>query len=724
MGKMKIVYLSTYPPFEDGISTFVHDLVEAQRTTFEEQTKIEVAAIDITGIAKKDYPEEVKWVIPIQDKEAYIKAADEINADPEVAWINVQHEYGIYGGDWGAHLTAFLRRAKKPIAITMHTVLPRPKKHVRELTQKLLDRANMVVVLTLQSKFTLQKLYQVPENKIKLIQHGIHPVVWVSPAEAKKKARLSKRLVLRTFGFLSRGKGIEYVIRALPKVAKKYPQVVYYVMGETHPLIKRTEGEKYRDSLIALVAKHNLEKNVRFVNKYLSVDELLEALKATDIYISTSLNADQAVSGTFSYALGSGRAVVSTKFSQALEFIDEAVGVLVDIKKPTAYAKAIISLLDDDYRRERMHRRAYERTRNMLWTRVAVAYQQIYWGGNGNKWWEVPEISLKHLYRMTSRRGMWQFARKAVPNKKYGYTLDDNARAAIFCVRAMPKLKEPRLATLLPRYIRLMEKCQQENGMFLNYVSANGTIEQRQNKAENLNDANGRAMWALGEIMGSKAPRDTRKRAKAMWDKRMALGWDEEFLRTRAYLIKGLAAKGGEKEEIAKQADVLMKHYQENADGPWKWLESSLAYANGILPEALWLAYEATGEKRYAEAAQESLEFLCEESFKGEVFSPVGNKGWHVKGEMRADFDQQPEEALAIIEALIHAFRNTNDKTYRELAARAFWWWRGDNLLGQRIVDTKSGGSRDGLNAHGANPNQGAESTLAYLLSALVMEEI
>lgn len=719
---MKVVYLSTYPPFEDGIATYVHDLVSAQQVDFGEQTKVEIAAIDITGIDKDKYPKEVKWIIPIQDKNAYIETANAINRDPEVAWINIQHEYGIYGGEWGSYLLSFLKQIKKPVVVTMHTMLPRPHKHVRKLTQQIVDRAEAIVVLTAMSKATLQRLYQVQETKVTVIQHGIHPIIWTTPSDAKKKARLSKKLVLRTFGFLSRGKGIEYLLSALPKIVKKFPNVVYYVMGETHPLVKRSEGESYRQSLERLVDELGIKRHVRFVNKYLSVEELLEALKATDIYVFTSLNPDQAVSGTFSYALGTGRAVVSTKFSQAMEYIDDEVGVLVDMKRPFAYTKAISALLSNDYKREEMHRRAYGRTRNMLWSRVAMAYQKIYWGGEGKKWWFFPPVNLKHLKNMTSKTGIWQFAKRTMPDKKYGYTLDDNARAALFCARYWTRIK---LQRQLKTYVNFIKMCQQDDGMLINYITADVKPEIVQNADENPGDANGRTIWALGEIIGKKQlPTEIREKAETIWKKRMQAGWETAKIRTRAYVIKGLAAKGNEEPELIKQANILARHYEENADGAWQWFEPVFSYANGVLPEAMWLAYQATNNTKYEQIARETTEFLCEVCFQGEVFCPIGNKGWYPKGAERAYWDQQPEEVLATVEALNTAVKITGDATYREMAARAFWWFWGDNLLGKRIYDIKSGGARDGLNPEGANKNQGAESTLSYLLSAAIMDEL
>jgi glycosyltransferase involved in cell wall biosynthesis len=715
--KKIIVHMGTYLPFKDGISTYTNNLLDAQKKIYP-NFEYKVIAVDIMGYKSKEYPDEVVWIIRRDLKGDYTKVADEINNNNQIECIYLQHEYGIFGGDWGDFLLDFIKIINKPVFTTFHTVLPEPIEKMKAVTQEIINYSKKIIVMTKQGKETLLNVYKIKAGDIAVIRHGIHPTVFSTPNEYKAEIGIRDRFILGTFGFLGRGKGIEYMIRALPKVIEKFPNTEYWLMGKTHPIVLKNQGEEYRESLLREIRKMNLSKHVKFYNKYLSTAQILRFLKMVDLYIVTALEPTQAVSGTFSYALGSGRPLVSTGFLQAKEYMKHDFGELVDFRDPNAYADAITKLLDDATRRERIQKRAYHKTRGMLWPNVANEYMEL----NGDVS-NAPKIKLNHLINITDDFGIIQFSKDTKPNLDYGYTLDDNARALIFATKYYEQRPLKRILRHVEIYLNFIEFCQKDNGEFNNYVNRDRKITEDK-PWENLEDSNARALWSLGTVIGTKSlPIEFRKRAKKLWNKWQNGNFDFHHPRAIAFYIKGLWERN-EPIKISEQADYLIKYYEENAKGNWRWFLQELTYANGSLPEALFLAYDDTKDRKYLKVALKTLKFLIDHTFDSGLYIPIGQAGWFKRNKERAYFDQQPEDPYSMISLLVRAFKITKKSKYLILAKRVMLWFYGNNLLGLSLYDQKSGGCHDGLTPQGLNADEGAESTLSYLMSALTIKNI
>jgi glycosyltransferase involved in cell wall biosynthesis len=683
-----------------------------------------VAAMNLTPLDTYIYPPEVVWKIDQGDKNAYIDLAMEYNSNPFITGVIIQHEYGIYGGHEGENILLFMEACKKPIVVTLHTVLPKPSPKMKDVTGKIIERANIIVVLTESSKLILERVYHQSINKVHVIPHGIHSTVFSDTTAAKRKLKLQKTTILTTFGLLSRGKGIEYVIRALPKIIKRHPSLIYLILGETHPVVRRSEGESYRNELSKLVTKLHLDNFVKFYDQYLSLPDLMEFLKATDIYISTSINPNQAVSGTLSYALGSGRAVISTEFAQSKEIITKDTGRLVPIMKPKAFTKALIELLGSKEDLMKMHKTAFQKTRPMLWSNVALKYSKLL------KQYILPPVNLSHLAKMTDKYGLFQFAKLELPNKKFGYTLDDNARALVIFSRLASSPYNNKLASV---YLRFIKKCQQADGTFINYIDHPDKKTAVQNLNEDLEDATARAMWALSEVLNNKnMPANLKKTAKSIFINGLPYAKQLLHIRSSALIIKSFvnainACPEYSKEltaSIRKNADFLVMEFDSNSDKSWRWFDNYLGYNNAVVPEALFIAGKAVGNKHYLNKGSEALTFLIEKTFSSNRYMPIGHSEWYKVGGERSYFDQQPEDPASMILALVTAYEITGNKKYKTLIDICFSWFLGNNSLQLSLYNPKNGGCYDGLHPDRVNLNQGAESQVSYLLSRLSVSKL
>lgn len=675
----------------------------------------------------RTYPPEVQWRIDQNNKKEHLNLANKLNENPLVTGVILQHEYGIYGGIDGENILTLIENLKKPLIVTLHTVLPDPSKKMKEVTERIIKSANCVVVLTQHSKELLETIYPISIGKVYIIPHGVPYTPFSSSDEVKEKLNLKNHLILTTFGLLSRGKGIEHVISSLPAVVKKHPSVLYLILGETHPVVRRAEGEKYRKELTKLVTKYGLKNHVIFYDEYLSLKDLIKFLKATDIYISTSINPDQAVSGTLSYALGVGRAVVSTNFSQAKEIVTKDTGRLVEIKDSKGFASSINELLGDLENLKKMHKNAYELTRPMLWSNVAKQYFNLLALNI------LPPIDLTHLKKMTDGFGLFQFAEYASPNKKFGYTLDDNARALVVTSELIKAGYTKKVRKLMNIYLNFIEKSQLSDGTFINYINFEAKEPTSQNSEEDLEDANARAIWALGEILKNKKVSVKLKRvARRIFLKALPSVKNFEHLRSKASVIKafnGLSAvlpnnKTHFESQIKENADFLVKRFSSNSERNWKWFEEHLGYNNGILSESLFIAGEVLNNKKYTKTAISSLEFLISKTFTGNVYLPIGHSDWYHKNGKRSHFDQQPEDPASMILGLAQAYENTHNEGYRNLANKCFSWFLGNNIVGVSVYNFGTGGSFDGLHPDSVNLNQGAESLVSYLLARLKIEKL
>lgn len=711
--------MGTYPPRECGIATFNQDLLSSSQRYLGKGVSCQVAAMNVSPLDTYIYPPEVRWKIDQNNRKELTDLAKEFNTDPKINGIIIQHEYGIYGTNDGKNILAFTKACTKPMVITLHTVLPNPSLHMKEVTQELIAQARIVVVLTHSSKKILEKLYPEATGKLHIIPHGIHATIFTGTEKAKKILKLPQSVVLSTFGLLSRNKGVEYVIRALPDVIKKHPSLIYLILGETHPVVRRDEGESYRNELADLVTQLKLKNQVKFYNQYLSLTDLFDFLKATDIYVSPSINPYQAVSGTLSYALGTGRAVISTEFAQAKEIITSDTGRLVPIKNVKAISKALIELSSDPEQLKIMHLNAYVLTRPMLWSNVAHTYSKLL------AQHVLPPLNLTHLTDMTDDFGLFQFARLNTPNKKYGYTLDDNARALVIC----SWLNHPSLKI----YLKFIQKCQQSDGTFINYIDHSNKTAAGQNRQEDLEDATARAMWALSEVINNKKI-DLNLRNLAWKIFSQALPHTTSFchIRSSAFMIKAFAnlvqvypnQKIKFLETINKHADLLLVELDKNSYKSWFWFDSYLGYNNAIVPEALLIAGKFSGNLTYTEKGKATLKFLIGKTFSLNKYLPIGHAQWYTNKEKRSIFDQQPEDPASMILALATAYKITHDETYKNLMMVCFSWFLGNNSLEMPLYNYKNGGCFDGLHPDRVNLNQGAESLVSYLLSRLTVAKI
>ena len=721
--------MSTFPPRECGIATFTKDLVDSMDKKFNPALKSEVLAINDDGSSIYNYDGKVSFQLDQTDMEGYISIAKEVNDRKDIKLVNIQHEFGIFGGNAGDHLLPFLEKVKKPVVVTFHSVVPNPDEHKKMMVNHIFRKASAVVVMAKESVRILKDDYGVNDSKkIFFVPHGV-PEVMFNPENSGGNVRLENRIILSTFGLMNRGKGIEYVIESLPQIVKNFPEIIYLVIGETHPQVRKKEGESYRNSLINLVEELGLRDNVRFYNKYLTLAEIIAYLNATDIYISPSLDENQTVSGTLSYALGCGKAIISTSTVYAKEVLAKNRGILVDFRNPETIGNAIFTLLSDKKLKERMEKNAYELGRKMIWPNVAAEYLMLFNNVTklrGDTIKKFPAVKLSHLTSLTDNVGVIHHAKHSVPNRKTGYTLDDNARALIAVAKHYNIFKSQKSLGLVKTYLSFLHYVQKEDGTFHNLLD----YERKFPDEEGSEDSYGRALMASGFVVSSNVPENIKATAKFIFDNAVRSVHKLRFLRAKAFSIIGLYhyfKKYKNKDIVEKTimlADSLANAYRENSANEWKWFEPYLTYSNGKLPESLFFAYSVTKDKKYLEIAEESLDFLSKTLVVNGKLVLIGNKGWYRKEGERAFYDQQPVDAASMVQSFLTAYNLTKKKVYYSNAVLAFNWFLGKNSLNQMIYDETTGGCFDGLSQDAINLNQGAESTISYLLARLSLEEV
>jgi len=730
--KSWIVCLSTFPPRQCGIATFTADLTNAIDQIFGPSIESKIVAMNLTGVSRFPYSDKVIFQISQPNEKDYVNAAYKLNQLEKVRLVNIQHEFGIFGGRNGAHLLLLLEKLQKPIVTTFHTVLPAPDERMRNIVQTIMKYSKGIIVMTQCSKEILKKDYGLDPDRIQIISHGIHNIPYRTSEYAKSALGFSGKLVLSTFGLLNPGKGIEYVIEALPPIIEKFPNVLFLVIGATHPAVLEQDGENYRNFLIKKVYELGLSDYVLFYNTYFYLNKLLRFLEATDVYLSPSLNPNQTVSGTLSYALGSGRSVISTAFAQAKEIITDEVGILIDFKKPQAFTDAVIKLLGNDRLRLQMGKNAYFRTRYMTWENVALSYLKYFSQFVSELTQEqrkLPPIKLTHLAKLTDNFGIIQFAKLTEPDLSFGYTLDDNARALVFVTLYYKKFRTPSSLKLASIYLNFLYRVGKPDGHFNNFVNSNLAIDEQKNRQGNPEDANARGLYALAQVsITEQIPKRIRHQARSFFEQSFRKNVVFSSPRAIAFYIKALnclLSKWKEPKVLAAlryHCEQLMALYEKSHSPDWEWFEHYLTYSNAILPEALLLGYKMTGEGRYLEVSEKTFNFLIKHTFNDSMYIPIGQSGWFPKGGIRQYFDQQPEDAATTIEALNSMFKVTNTKHYKELAYKAFNWCLGENTLGQVVYDRTTGGCYDGVGEKFINLNQGAESTISYLLARLSFE--
>ncbi|MGN7821981.1 glycosyltransferase [Chitinophaga sp. 22536] len=731
-----LLFVSSFPPRECGIATFAQDLINALDKSFAGKLNIEICALEESGKPWTDKQPPVTYTVNPFNIDSCIAFAQQVNDNPKIDLLCFEHEFGLYGGEYGHNLLAMLSLLDKPFIVRFHTVLPFPDQKCLKVVSLIGALATKVTAMTRSSVNLLRDVYQLPADKIVHIPHGTHAHIIDDVNALKKQYDLEGKLVLSTFGLLSENKGLETGIRAMKKIVKTYPDAIYLILGKTHPVIIAREGERYRQQLEDMVKEYHLENNVRFVNTYLSLDTLLDYLSLTDIYLFTSKDPHQAVSGTFVYAMSAGCAVISTAFVQAREMLDESCGCLIDFNDADQLAAAAMNLLGNPELRQRMSRNAIEKTRSSIWDNVAIAHMAMFsevLDDNKVTMPNLPAPYLDHIDRLTDELGMLQFARHDVPDPAHGYTLDDNARALIALCMYITTIKPSSFAdSLIRKYIRFIASCRKPSGRFLNYVDKDGNFTS-QNDEVNLEDANGRTVWALGYALSCHQVLSFDMTQELLSLFRPCLRWIDSLSspRAMAFAMKGLFyslqyRKTEQATELLnKLASRLQEQYIAEADDNWKWFESSLTYGNAVIPEAMMMAFQVTGNPAYRKTAEESLAFLCSKTFTDSYMKVISNKTWYHKNTppaSEAGGEQSIEVAYTML-ALDTFYNNTKNHLYFEKMRVAFSWYLGNNHLKQLVYNPLTYGCYDGLERNNVNQNQGAESTVCYLIARLLMEQ-
>ncbi len=729
--KSKIVFLSTFPPTQCGIATYTQDTIKGITDVYGKSIKCEICEL----VDKPKEKPTQAFTLNTKNREDYAKVAEEINKDEAVKLVHIQHEFGLFSGNYGDYLLDFLNVIKKPVTFTFHSVIPNPNNDLKTFVKLLLSYSNSVFVMTNKSKEILINDYEIDEKIITCVPHGTHIVVYETPTQAKEKLNIEDRLVLSTFGLLGEGKNIETGLQALPKIIEKAPNALYLIIGKTHPNLIKDGVDTYREKLEAIVADLKLENNVRFINQYLDTDELLNYLKATDIYMFTSKDPNQAVSGTFAYAMSCACPIVASKIPHTREVLTPDSGILVDIGDVDQFAEAAIKLISDEGLRNEMGIQSFTKMRASSWENAAITHINTYKNLIENPSdikYSYPPIRLNHIKKLTTDLGIIQFSKISVPDLDSGYTLDDNARALIaFCMHYKLTQDKDDLAYILI-YLDFIQRCQKPKGDFINYVDQENREHIEQNAEVNLEDSNARAIWALGTVVSLSdiLPEAIIKKAtKCLLN---SLKWAETIQSPRSigFATKGLFLYHTAIPNLYVAAIInklnakLLANYEDTASEDWQWFENYLTYGNGILPESMLYAYLITNKPIYKKVALDSLDFLISKTFVNGNFKAISNQSWHHKGSEPSQYGEQPIDVTYTIQTLNTFYNAFKTPHYKKKMKAAFNWFLGKNHLNQIMYNPISGGGYDGLEKENVNLNQGAESTVCFLTARLLMEKL
>lgn len=734
MKNHKILFVCSYPPRECGIATFSQDLIRSLKKGFGATMQIEVCALENECCDANDYPEEVTYKIDAQELSSYFKVANKLNERDDIGMVCVQHEFGLFGGNYGSHLVAFLLKLDIPISCVFHTVLPNPDKKRTKIMQALDDLSEKLIVLTNKSAEILVSDYHIDTNKIAVIPHGTHIVLWKEKQRLKNRYGFQNKNVLSTFGLLSENKNIETALRALPKILQKFPNTVYLVLGKTHPEILKREGETYRNALLTIVDNLDIKDHVIFINEYLELTRLLEYLSLSDVYLFSSKDPNQAVSGTFAYAMSCGNPVISTPIPHSKECLDPSTGILLnDFEDPIEISDAVIDLLEQPFIATSMGKNAFIKMRAFSWENVAISYSDIfqdYLQDSNSLDFSLPPIKTDHIEDMTTDFGMLQFSNFSEPDTSFGYTLDDNARALIAMLMYYKKKRNDKVLRLIEIYMDFIVFCQQDDGLFYNYVDYEEQFT-NQNTEVNLEDSNGRAIWALGYVLSDteNLPKSLVAKAENCFKNVIQNVADFNSPRAIGFILKGLYyyqenEPNTQYNQLADTlAEELLRVFNITSDKKWEWFEDYLTYANSILPEALLYAWLITKNKKYKDVAETTFDFLLSQYFMKGQIKVISNDGWFHKRNKRTFHGEQPIEVAYTILSLDLFYRVTHKKKYAKQLHTAFSWFLGNNHLKQIMYNPVNGACYDGLEVENININQGAESSLCYLMARLIVED-
>lgn len=725
---LSVLIITTFPPRECGIATYTKDLFMALEKIYGDSIHVEICPLLTMDDNEK---EDSGYYLNPQSMASYKKLVKKINCDTTIDMVMVQHEFGLFQSNEDGFLY-FLYKIDKKIILGFHTVLPKPNREFGNYVNQIIARVDHIVVMTETSKKILLSDYKIQKSVITVIHHGTHTVVFKDDLSLKTKYELEGRTILTTFGLLGPGKSIETTLDALPLLIDEYPNLLFLVLGKTHPTLLKKEAETYRNFLTKKVKDLGLDENIKFINEFLPTATLLEYLQLTDIYLFTSKDPNQAVSGTFAYAMSCGCAILSTPIPHAKEFLTEDKGRIFDFEDSEQLANLIKSLLDEPNYQKTMGLNNLQASNCNTWENSALAHGQLFDKLNDRSSLKIkkPQIELDHLYKMTDSVGIVQFANLNQPDFDSGYTVDDNARALVMVCSYFELTQDKSVLIFIETYVCFLLYCQLDNGTFLNYVNKYGVFTE-QNEEVNLQDANGRCIWALGSFIAleSKLPTPLQliiKQAKDSFDRFIKNIHEFHSPRALAFYIKGVYKRFSTETnftmDVKSVAQKLANMYLHESKGNWKWYESYMTYGNSVLPEAMLMAYCMTNEGQYKTIALESFDFLLNQLYRGGKFNIISNLTWLNKGDSVDDMPkggQQPIDVAYTILALKTFDSYFPDRGYDKKMHVAFNWFLGKNHLNQSVYNHSTKGCHDGIENNNINLNQGAESTISYLMSRL-----
>ena len=753
--QLKVLFIGTYVPKECGIATFTYDLLNS---VFGEDNDVHCEVIALNDPSETyNYPEEVVFQIERDNIEDYYLAADYINQS-DVDIVCLQHEFGLFGGDAGDYIFALLSEINKPVITTMHTVIREPELEYRVSTEKLIRYSEKLVVMSQTAVDMLKDVYEAPGEKIEVIFHGVPDCPFNNCDKYKKMLNLKGSPLVLTFGLLSPNKGIESMLEALPDVISEYPDLIYLILGATHPMVKKKHGEAYRQDLKNKVSELGLENNVVFHDKFVEKEELCNYILASDIYASPYLSREQIVSGALTYAIGMGKAIVSTPYWYAQEMLSDNRGLLVDFGDTDGFKKSLLHLIENPEECNNMRKKAYDFGRKMTWKNVGEGYNKVF--SKALKKYnahhkvqnrfnflpnQLPEVKLDFLQLLTDDVGIIQHTNLGVPARHYGYSTDDVGRALVALTQLIDSQgKAEELWKLITTYMSFLEYAQTDTGHFHNFMSYRREFLDEKGSEDTL----GRAIYGLGHVVScSYLSKNIRTLAHNLVSTSSPEMDNLSHPRAKAYTMCGLyeiLRTGIDADEFGSifnsrrdtfksvdsfiekdtfesifvnHADSLVDLYETNHKEDWNWFEPTVTYSNAKLSESLLLAYNYTKDRTYRKIGLATLDFLTEIQWRGDFFDTVGNKGWYSYDGQKPIFDQQPIEAGYLTQAYVSAYEIVRERKYLELAKYSFEYFLGRNHLRTVMYDYSTGGVCDGLNSDGMNCNQGAESVICLLMA-------
>lgn len=729
----EIVFITSYPPRECGIATYSQDLIFALNNKFRKSFDIKICALENQN-ENYFYKENVDYVLETNNQNSYFELAENINQNHNISMVLIQHEFGLFKSYEDVFLT-FLKLLNKPIIVAFHTVLPNPDKLLKENVLEIDKIVESFIVMTKSSAKLLVDEYLIENKKIAVIPHGTHLVEHTNKEVLKEKYNFSGRKIISTFGLLSSGKCIETSINALREIVKKHPEVLFLVIGKTHPNVIKTDGEKYRNTLESKINALKLNQYVKFINQYLPLDDLLEYLQLTDIYLFTSKDRNQAVSGTFSYAISCGCPIISTPIPHAVEVLQNGTGIIIDFENSKQLAEQVNILLEDKLLRSEISSNGIHKLAPTAWENSAIAHALLFEKISDEKielHYKIPAINLNHYKNLTTDFAMIQFSIINQPDINTGYTLDDNARALVAICQHFELTNDENNLEYINKYFEFIKFCLQPEGYFLNYVDVNKKFTKQ--NSENLADSNGRAIWSLGYLVSIShlLPNEFSENVQKTFQLSLSNVAKIHSPRAMAFIIKGiyysnLTTQSKDNIFVLKHlTDRLVQMYKHENKEDWHWFESYLTYGNSILPEAMLCAFLATNNVVYKEIAKTTFDFLLSKIFYNNTIKVVSNKGWmHNNDTIQKDKigGEQPIDVAYTILALSKFYECFNQAEYLEKMEIAFDWFLGKNHLHQIVYNPCTGGCYDGLEDTYINLNQGAESTVSYLMARLTMEK-